>query len=330
MTTVLVTGGAGFIGSNFVRYLLHKYPDYSVVNLDNLTYAGLLQNLSDLEGHPRYTFIRGDICDRSLLERIFRKHPIRAVINFAAESHVDRSILDPEVFLRTNVYGTGVLCDTAKAHWLKLGEDEKKQFRYIQISTDEVYGSLEAGEKASTEASLVLPNSPYAAGKAGGDHVVRAYHRTYSFPVLITRCSNNYGPYQFPEKLIPLMITQIVRERPLPVYGDGKNIRDWIHVLDHCRAVDAVWHKGRLGAIYNIGAENEWANIDIVHCLCDTVDRLLGRKKSSRSLIQFVPDRLGHDRRYGLDITKIRTELDWHPQIPFDQGLQETVRWYLK
>lgn len=330
MKTVLVTGGAGFIGSNFIRFILNKYSDYFVVNLDKLTYAGLLQNLLDLEGNHRYLFIQGDICDRPLLERIFKEHPIGGVINFAAESHVDRSILDPEIFLKTNVYGTGILCDAAKSHWLRLSSAEREAFRYVQISTDEVYGTLGLKDPSFTEASPMLPSSPYAAGKAGGDHVVRAYHSTYGLPALITRCSNNYGPYQFPEKLIPLMIGQILQERPLPIYGDGKNVRDWIHVLDHCRAVDAVWHQGQVGEIYNIGAENEWTNIDIVNYLCDTVDRLLERKQSSRGLIHFVKDRLGHDRRYGLDITKIRKALDWHPQIPFDQGLQETVGWYLK
>lgn len=336
MKAVLVTGGAGFIGSNFVRYILNQYPEYLVVNLDKLTYAGVLQNLSDLQGHPRYVFIQGDICDRILLEDVFsgkyfkKSCPWTAVINFAAESHVDRSILDPDIFLKTNVYGTGVLLDAAKGVWQQLEDSLKDVFRYIQISTDEVYGSLQSGDPPFTEESPILPNSPYAAGKAGGDHVVRAYHQTYGFPALITRCSNNYGPYQFPEKLIPLMISHILQERPLPVYGDGKNVRDWIHVLDHCRAVDVVWHKGEVGHVYNIGAENEWTNLDIVYCLCDTVDRLLQRKKCSRNLIHFVKDRLGHDLRYGLNVGKIRNSLDWHPQIPFDRGLQETVAWYLK
>lgn len=328
--TVLVTGGAGFIGSNFVRYLLDKYPEYFVVNLDKLTYAGVLQNLSGLENHERHGFIQGDICDRSLLESVFNGHAIDAVINFAAESHVDRSILDPEIFLKTNVYGTGILLDVSKSFWQTWDAKRQQTFRFIQISTDEVYGSLNPGDPVFTEESLLLPNSPYAAGKAGGDHVVRAYGHTYGLPVLITRCSNNYGPYQFPEKLIPLMISHILQKRPLPVYGDGKNVRDWIHVLDHCRGIDAVWHKGRVGDVYNIGAQNEWSNIDIVHCLCDTVDRLLDRKESSRKWIRFVKDRLGHDRRYGLSIEKIKRELSWRPQIPFDEGLQKTVAWYLE
>ncbi|SRR3989338_483633 len=333
MQCVLITGGAGFIGSNFVRHILSRYPEYFVINLDKLTYAGVLQNLNDLKDHPRHLFIQGDICDKPLLDDIFSgkyfEGPFVAAINFAAESHVDRSILDPEVFLRTNVYGTGVLLDAAKKHWQNLDAFRKKAFRYIQISTDEVYGSLEPGDPSFTEESSLLPNSPYAAGKAGGDHVVRAYYKTYGFPVLITRCSNNYGLYQFPEKLIPLMIHHIHREKPLPVYGDGKNVRDWIHVLDHCRAVDAVWHTGKIGEIYNIGAENEWSNIDIVHCLCDTIDQLLKRKKSSRYLIRFVKDRLGHDRRYSLNIEKIRKDLGWHTQVSFVKGLQETVAWYL-
>lgn len=350
MKTVIVTGGAGFIGSNFVRYLLEKYSDYFVINLDKLTYAGVLQNLQDLEGHKRHFFIQGDICDRRLLERIFGgeyfqdpsvlegphagelpgNYSIHAVINFAAESHVDRSILDPEIFLRTNVYGTGVLLDVAKTFWSKNRNVDQEDFRYVQISTDEVYGSLEPDEEPFTERSPLVPNSPYAAGKAGGDHVVWAYHRTYGFPALITRCSNNYGPFQFPEKLIPLMIGHIVQERSLPVYGDGKNVRDWIHVLDHCRGIDSVWHKGVPGEVYNIGGENEWNNIDIVHCLCDSVDAELNRRKSSRSLIRFVKDRLGHDRRYGLDVTKIKRELDWNPSVDFKQGLQETVAWYVR
>lgn len=328
---VLITGGAGFIGSNFIRHILMCYPDYCVINLDKLTYAGVLQNLRDLEGQPRHRFVQGDICDSSLLREIFSENiSIQAVFNFAAESHVDRSILNPEVFLRTNVYGTGVLLDAAKNYWQRLTQGGREQFRYIQISTDEVYGSLGPNDPVFTEESPLQPNSPYAAGKAGGDHVVRAYHQTYGLPTLITRCSNNYGPYQFPEKLIPLMIAHILQKRPLPVYGDGKNVRDWIHVEDHCRAIDAVWHQGRVGEVYNIGAENEWRNIDIIHCLCDTVDRLLGESQNSRSLISFVKDRLGHDHRYGLDIDKIKNQLGWKPQIPFEKGLAETVAWYLE
>lgn len=334
MKTVLVTGGAGFIGCNFVRYILDRYPEYFVVNLDKLTYAGVLKNLYDLEKHPRYFFVRGDICDRPLLDSLFHEKYKNwewiAVINFAAESHVDRSILDPEVFLKTNVYGTGILLDAAKAYWDNLEPPDKKDFRYIQVSTDEVYGSLGPGEPAFTESSPLLPNSPYAAGKAGGDHVVRAYHKTYGFPALITRCSNNYGPYQFPEKLIPLMISHIYQERPLPVYGDGRNVRDWIHVFDHCCAVDAVWHRGTVGDIYNIGAENEWANIDIVEGLCDVMDQFLKRRESSRHLIRFVKDRLGHDWRYGLNTQKIQKELGWSPRISFKEGLYKTVCWYLE
>lgn len=350
MKLALVTGGAGFIGSNFIRYFLKQHPDYAIINLDKLTYAGVLQNLHDLEDNKRHFFIQGDICDRRLLESIFSgeyfKEPILVegpnaasipqngnidvVVNFAAESHVDRSILDPEIFLKTNVYGTGVLLDVTKAYWQKLPESQKKTFRYVQISTDEVYGSLNSDEPAFTETSPIQPNSPYAAGKAGGDHVVRAYYHTYDLPILITRCSNNYGPYQFPEKLIPLMITHILQNRSLPVYGDGKNVRDWIHVMDHCRGIDFVLHKGKVGEIYNIGAENEWTNIDIVNCLCDAVDEVANRPKKSRQLIKYVKDRLGHDRRYGLNIGKIRTELDWTPRTSFQEGLMQTVKWYIQ
>lgn len=350
MKSILVTGGAGFIGSNFIRYLLNEYSDCFVINLDKLTYAGVLQNLDDLHEHPRHFFIQGDICDRRLLEAIFsgayfqetsvvegplgakipKDNKIESVINFAAESHVDRSILDPEIFLRTNVYGTGILLDAAKGYWERLSSTQKETFRYVQISTDEVYGSLEAGDAPFTEKSPIEPNSPYAAGKAGGDHVVRAYNHTYGMPAIITRCSNNYGPYQFPEKLIPLMIQHILQERPLPVYGDGKNVRDWIYVSDHCRAIDAVLRKGRVGEVYNIGGENEWTNIDIVNQLCDLVDAGLKRQVSSRKLISFVKDRLGHDRRYGLNIEKIKSELGWSPQVPFERGLRETVTWYLE
>lgn len=350
MKYLLVTGGAGFIGSNFIRFLLGKDPGCTVINLDKLTYAGVLQNLHDLRDHPRHFFIQGDICDRRLLEEIFsgeyfeepsvRESPdggkipkgaaVEAVINFAAESHVDRSILDPEIFLRTNVYGTGVLLDVAKTFWQRLDEKRKADFRYIQISTDEVYGTLNPDDPPSTEASPILPNSPYAAGKAGGDHVVRAYFHTYGIPVIITRCSNNYGPYQFPEKLIPLMIHHILQERALPLYGDGKNIRDWIHVEDHCEAIETVWRRGRPGEVYNIGGENERANIDIVHLLCDLVDRHAGGKTSSRRLISHVKDRLGHDRRYSLNIGKIKRELGWSPEKTFEKGLEETVVWYLE
>src|SRR3989338_5709147 len=247
---VLITGGAGFIGSNFIRYILDQYPDVFVINLDKLTYAGVLQNLGDLKNHERYLFVQGDICDRPLLESIFTEKSIHAVINFAAESHVDRSILDPEIFLKTNVYGTGILLDVAKSFWQSWDSKGQQAFRFIQISTDEVYGSLGTEDPAFTEESPLLPNSPYAAGKAGGDCVARAYHETYELPVLITRCSNNYGPHQFPEKLIPLMISHVLDEKPLPIYGDGKNVRDWIHVLDHCKGIDAVWRKGRVGGIY--------------------------------------------------------------------------------
>lgn len=350
MKTLLVTGGAGFIGSNFVRHLLKKYEDLFVVNFDKLTYAGVAQNLEEISDHPRHLFVQGDICDERLLanlfsgkyfeERVVCESPegskitgpleFVGVINFAAESHVDRSILDPAIFLRTNVYGTGVLLDAAKTYWSALSKKDQASFRFVQISTDEVYGSLSPEEAAFTEKSPIAPNSPYAAGKAGGDHVVRAYHETYGLPVLTTRCSNNYGPFQFPEKLIPLMIGHILQKRSLPVYGDGKNVRDWVHVQDHCEGIDRVWREGKVGDVYNIGGENEWTNIDIVHALCDAVDDELQRARQSRALINFVKDRLGHDRRYAIDITKIRGSLGWTPRISFDQGLKETVAWYVQ
>lgn len=309
MERILVTGGAGFIGSNFIRYMLERHS-YSIINLDALTYCGNLENLRDVEDHPRYTFIRGSITDRELVNRIIQD--VDAVINFAAESHVDRSIQDPEIFIKTNVLGTQTLLEASRREGIE---------RFIQISTDEVYGSAETGY--FTEETPLAPNSPYSASKAAADLMVRAYHRTYGLPVNITRCSNNYGPYQFPEKLIPLMITNALEDRPLPVYGDGMNVRDWLHVEDHCSAIDLVLHHGREGEVYNIGGNNERRNIDIVRLIL----RELGKDES---LIRFVEDRPGHDRRYAIDATRIRNELGWKPRYSFREGIRETIKWYIR
>ncbi len=309
---VLITGGAGFIGANLVRYLLERGED-RIVNLDLLTYAGNLENLAGLEEHPRYRFVRGDVGDRQLLRDLFRTHAIDAVIHLAAESHVDRSLDAPRTFLETNVLGTEALLGAAR---------EADVARFVQVSTDEVYGSLGSRGKFD-ESSPVAPNSPYAASKAAADLICRAYHRTYGFPVIITRCSNNYGPYQFPEKLIPLMITNALEEKPLPIYGDGQNVRDWLFVTDHCAALELVLRQGQPGEIYNIGGNNELMNLDLVRLLLLELGR-------SEDLITFVPDRPGHDRRYAIDAGKIRRELGWRPAHRFADGLRETVRWYLE
>ena len=312
MQNILVTGGAGFIGSNFIRYMLEAHPQYTVVNFDKLTYAGNLKNLEDVEDNQHYHFVKGDICDRTLVESTAREYEVDVIINFAAESHVDRSILGPSVFVETNVSGTNVMLEVAK--------DEGME-RFIQVSTDEVYGSLGPNGKFTEETPL-HPNSPYAASKAAADLIALAYHHTFGLPVIITRCSNNYGPYQFPEKLIPLMIANALNNKPLPVYGDGENVRDWLYVGDHCAAVDIVLHKGKLGGVYNIGGNNEWKNIDLVKLLL----RILGKPES---LITFVKDRPGHDRRYAIDASKIQRELGWSPSHTFEKGLTETVDWYL-
>lgn len=309
---LLVTGGAGFIGSNFVRYMLEKYPTYKVVNYDLLTYAGNLENLKDVENHSNYTFVKGDINNRELVDYLVKTHEIDVIVNFAAESHVDRSITDPDIFVKTNVLGTQALLDVAKANNIK---------KYVQISTDEVYGTL--GETGYfTEETPLAPNSPYSASKAGGDLLVRAYHETYGLNVNITRCSNNYGPYHFPEKLIPLMITNALEGKELPIYGDGQNIRDWLHVKDHCAAIDLVIHKGRPGEVYNIGGHNERTNNEIVHLIVEKLG-------VSKDLIKYVADRPGHDRRYAIDPTKIMTELGWKPQYTFERGIVETIQWYI-
>jgi len=309
---LLVTGGAGFIGSNFVRYLAAKYPTYRIVNLDALTYAGNLANLHGVEVMGNYSFVKGDIADRSLVESVFEEHGIECVVNFAAESHVDRSITNPDIFIRTNVMGTQVLLDAAKKFKVR---------KYVQVSTDEVYGTLGA-TGLFTETTPLAPNSPYSASKASADLIVRAYYETFKLPVNITRCSNNYGPYHFPEKLIPLMIVNALHDRPLPVYGDGLQVRDWLYVEDHCSAIDLVLHQGVSGEAYNVGGNNEWTNIDVVR-------RVLKELDKPESLIQHVTDRPGHDRRYAIDATKIRNELGWEPRYDFETGIRRTVRWYV-
>lgn len=313
MTTVLVTGGCGFIGSNFIRYLLETGRDVTVVNYDALTYAGNPANLADLAGSPRYRFVKGDITDRDTVRNALKQHGVESLINFAAESHVDRSIHDSSPFVRTNILGTQVLLDAAREMGLK---------SYVQVSTDEVYGSL-GPTGAFTEETPLAPNSPYAASKAAADLLVRSYVHTFHLPAVITRCSNNYGPYQFPEKLIPLFITNLQRDEPVPVYGDGLNVRDWIHVRDHSAAIALVWRKGRPGEVYNIGGRCEKTNLELTHTLLDAMGK-------PRTLIKYVKDRPGHDRRYAIDCSKIERELGWRPEIDFAEGLRATVRWYLE
>ncbi|MDD6312813.1 MAG: dTDP-glucose 4,6-dehydratase [Firmicutes bacterium] len=326
MKTVLVTGGAGFIGSNFIHLMLKKHPDYKIINVDALTYAGNLENLKSVENNPNYTFIKADIRDAGTIGAIFDKYPIDTVVNFAAESHVDRSITDPQIFLTTNILGTQVLLDAAKAHWKlapddKYSRDYKDGVRFHQVSTDEVYGAL--GKTGMFVETMPLsPNSPYSSSKASADLIVRAYHETFGLPVSTTRCSNNYGPYQFPEKLIPLMINNCLTDKALPVYGDGMQIRDWLHVEDHCEAIDTVIHKGKVGEVYNVGGNNEKANIEIVRLIISTIGK-------SEDLIKYVKDRPGHDRRYAIDNTKITTQLGWKPKYTFEQGMKETIAWYL-
>jgi dTDP-glucose 4,6-dehydratase len=308
--TILVTGGAGFIGSNFIHYLIREYPGIKVVNLDLLTYAGNLENLKDVENSPDYRFVKGDIADAKLVNEVVAGADY--IVNFAAESHVDRSIEDPSVFIRTNIMGTQVLLDAAKKHGTE---------RYLQVSTDEVYGSL-GSTGYFTEGTPIAPNSPYSASKAGADLLVRAYYETYGMPVLITRCSNNYGPYQFPEKLIPFFIKRLLNNQTVPVYGDGLNVRDWLHVEDHCRAIDLVLQQGKVGEVYNIGGNNEMTNIEITKLV------LTGLNKPE-AMIEYVKDRLGHDRRYAIDSTKLQSELGWKPQISFAEGITQTIAWYL-
>jgi dTDP-glucose 4,6-dehydratase len=327
--TILVTGGAGFIGSNFVLTWMQA-AKAAVVNLDLVTYAGNPANMAGLEASGRYEFVRGDICDGELVGALLRKHRPRAIVHFAAESHVDRSIVSPEAFVRTNVMGTFTLLDQAKAYWKELSEAEKAQFRFLHVSTDEVYGTLGPDDPAFSEETPYAPNSPYAASKAGSDHLARAYFHTFGMPVLTTNCSNNYGPYQFPEKLIPLVILNALDGKPLPVYGDGKNVRDWLFVEDHCSAIRAVLERGRLGETYNVGGNSEKTNIDVVTSICDLVDEMRpGTGRSRRTLVTFVADRPGHDRRYAIDARKITRELGWQPEAKFEDGLRKTVQWYL-
>jgi len=325
MKTLLVTGGAGFIGANFVRYWLENHPDERVINLDALTYAGNLENLQGVEDNEAYRFVHGDICDASLVDRLFDEESIDTVVNFAAESHVDRSITGPGAFMRTNIEGTFTLLGAAAKAW----KGEAGNRRFLHVSTDEVYGSLGPDDPPFTESTPFAPNSPYSASKAASDHLVRAWFHTYGLPVLTTNCSNNYGPYQFPEKLIPLVIINALEDKPLPIYGDGMNVRDWLYVEDHCRGIDAVLTGGRPGETYNIGGCNEWTNIDIVRRICSTLDELRPGSRPKQELITFVKDRPGHDRRYAIDAGKLMNELGWSPRYQFEQGIVETVRWYL-
>ena len=346
MKTILITGGAGFIGSNFIPYLLEKYPEYSIVNLDLLTYAGSLENLKEVENNSRYKFIKGDICNRELIEHIFNEYNIRGVIHFAAESHVDNSIKNPGVFVRTNVDGTYTLIDVAKNYWMEKPfkyKDEYQGCRFHHISTDEVYGTLPNDSNVLfTEKTPYAPNSPYSASKASSDMIVRSYHHTYGLNTIITNCSNNYGPKQHDEKLIPTIIRNALQGNPIPIYGDGKNIRDWLYVLDHCKGIDLAYHKGKAGETYNIGGRNERTNIYIANKICEILDELYPLKnnlrfktqnsklKSYKELITFVEDRPGHDRRYAIDASKIENELGWRAEENFESGIVKTVEWYLK
>ena len=324
MSGLLITGGAGFIGGNFVRHWLREHPRDRVVVLDALTYAGNLESLDDIRDHAGFRFVHADICDRETVARVFEEEGIDRVTHFAAESHVDRSILGPAEFVRTNIEGTFTLLDVARQAW-----DGDRNCRFLHVSTDEVYGSLTADEPAFTETHPYRPNSPYSASKASSDHLVRAWFETYDMPVLTTNCSNNYGPFQFPEKLIPLVILNALEGKPLPVYGDGSNVRDWLHVEDHCRGIAAVLERGTPGEVYNIGGDNERSNIEIVQLLCDHLDRLRPAEQSYRELIRFVTDRPGHDFRYAIDSGKIQRELGWRPETGFDEGLASTIDWYL-
>jgi len=324
--TIVITGGAGFIGSHVVRLFVHQYPDYKIINLDKLTYAGNLANLTDIEDEPNYLFVKGDICDESLVKELFTEQNVDGVIHLAAESHVDRSIKDPFLFAKTNVLGTLNLLQAAKEYW----KDDFSNKLFYHVSTDEVYGALEFDDTLFTEETSYDPHSPYSASKAASDHFVRAYHDTYGLPVVISNCSNNYGPYQFPEKLIPLFIHNIRNNKPLPVYGKGENVRDWLYVEDHARAIDMIFHLGKVGDTYNIGGFNEWTNIDLIKVIIKVVDKHLERPEgASDNLITYVTDRAGHDLRYAIDATKIKNELGWEPSLQFEEGIEKTVKWYL-
>ena len=325
MRTIVVTGGAGFIGSHVVRLLVNKYPNYRIINYDKLTYAGNLENLKDVENAPNYRFVKGDICDAQLLEKLFEEENVTAVIHLAAESHVDRSITNPMEFIQTNIVGTVTLLNVAKSKWADNFEDKL----FYHVSTDEVYGSL--GETGYFyETTSYDPRSPYSASKASSDHLVMAYHHTFGLPVVISNCSNNYGPNQFPEKLIPLVINNIKNGKPIPVYGKGENVRDWLYVVDHARAIDMVFHNGKNGETYNIGGHNEWKNIDLIKVLCRVMDKKMGKPEgSAEKLITYVKDRAGHDLRYAIDATKIKDELGWLPSLQFEEGIEKTVDWYL-
>ncbi|HEY7351760.1 MAG TPA: dTDP-glucose 4,6-dehydratase [Terriglobales bacterium] len=329
--TVLVTGGAGFIGSNFILHWIRNEPA-GIVNLDKLTYAGNPANLSSIAGNSKYKFVQGDICDRDFLADLFNTQRPRSIVHFAAESHVDRSIHGPDDFIRTNVNGTFSLLEEARAYWSEMPEQEKSAFRFLHVSTDEVYGSLSLTDPAFSESTRYAPNSPYSASKAASDHLVRAYHHTYGLPVLTTNCSNNYGPFQFPEKLIPLVILRATTGQPIPVYGDGQNVRDWLYVTDHCEAIRTVLARGRVGETYNVGGSNELKNMDVVNTICSALDELRPRDPVTphNKLITFVKDRPGHDRRYAMNAGKIEGELGWRPKETFESGIRKTVRWYLE
>lgn len=341
MKNILITGGAGFIGSHLVRLMVNKYPQYNIFNLDLLTYAGNLENLRDVEGMTNYKFIKGDICDIEFISKVITENQIDGIIHLAAESHVDRSILDPFSFARTNVMGTLSLLQAARMYWNKAWAEQKNGTKagdspfegklFYHVSTDEVYGSLEDDGTFFTEETKYDPHSPYSASKASSDHFVRAWHDTYGMPVVISNCSNNYGPYQFPEKLIPLFINNICNNKPLPVYGKGENVRDWLYVEDHANAIDLIFHEGSVGETYNIGGFNEWKNIDLIKVLIATVDRQLGRPAgASLPLITYVTDRAGHDLRYAIDSGKLHRELGWSPSLQFEEGIEKTVKWYLE
>lgn len=331
MRTYLVTGGAGFIGSNYIHYMFQKYDnEIRIINVDKLTYAGNLENLKDVENRENYTFVKADICDSEAIMKIFDENDIDRVVHFAAESHVDRSIRNPEVFVKTNVLGTLVMLNAAKSAWELPDGTFKPDKKFLHVSTDEVYGSLEENGGFFYETTPYDPHSPYSASKASSDMLVKSYMDTYKFPANITNCSNNYGPYQFPEKLIPLFINNIRNRKPLPVYGKGENVRDWLFVEDHARAIDLIFHEGKIAETYNIGGFNEWKNIDIIKVVINTVDRLLGRAEGEdMDLITYVTDRLGHDARYAIDSTKLQKELGWEPSLQFEEGIEKTVRWYL-